>query len=426
MGAACCVAARDRTINHGSSRDIVSRNVHHSPSWSFRWDNRGRVAGEETSASWLSDGISRSEALDSKSVTDISAHSSVTGRSLENDRTGAWCKSAMEERTALNLRTSASGQSISTNISLEVEPAESSQASDPRFGKVSPSMYSTASTPSLSMGPLSFQSPPLPPASTPSGWTSRSPGQNLSWQVSDSQSSGRNSPSINESTRESHGRSSDAWSIHAFSEIMSSASRRERWSFDSGTFNFNNDKISRTGRNSASPTPDSQNCGICSKLLTQKSAWSGQKIIANNELSVAAVLMCGHVYHAECLENITSDTNKYDPACPVCTFGEKRTLKLTSKLLKAEKELKLKSIRRSRSRVADTDGSMDFDYWRGSEIEGKGGAKLTSSSSLKSSTGKPFLKRHFSFRSKGSKSSHPEESHSIRSKGLFWPRFSRG
>lgn len=415
MGAACCVAARDRSIHHGSSRDIISRHAHHSPSWSFRWDNRGRVAGEETSVGWLSDGISRSEALDSKSVTDVSAHSSVTGRSIENDRTGAWCKSAMEERTALKLRTSASGQSISTNMSLEVEAAESSQASDPRYGKVSPSINSAASTPSLSMAPLSFQSHPLPPASTPSRW-----------QVSDSHSSGRNSPSIQESTRESHGRSSDAWSIHAFSEIMSSASRRDRWSFDSGSINFNHDKISRAVFNSASPTTDSQNCGICSKLLTDRSAWSGQKIIANNELSVVAVLICGHAYHAECLENITSETNKYDPACPVCTFGEKRALKLTSKLLKAEKELKLKNSRRSRSRVADTDGSLDFDYWRGSETEGKSGAKLTSSSSLKSSIGKPFLKRHFSFRSKGNKSSPSEEAHSIRNKGLFWARFSRG
>lgn len=46
---------------------LQRNNVRYSPNWSFRWDNRGRVAGEETSLSWLSDGISRNDGSDVKS-----------------------------------------------------------------------------------------------------------------------------------------------------------------------------------------------------------------------------------------------------------------------------------------------------------------------------------------------------------------------
>lgn len=67
MGNACCVAARDKMVLHvpNSSAPAERR---HSPTWSFRWDhnNRGRVAGEDSSLSWLSDGISRHDGSDLK------------------------------------------------------------------------------------------------------------------------------------------------------------------------------------------------------------------------------------------------------------------------------------------------------------------------------------------------------------------------
>ncbi|KAL2936289.1 RING finger protein 32 [Bienertia sinuspersici] len=418
MGAACCVASRDRAIQHGSSGEFLHRNFRHSPTWSFRWDNRVGVAGEEPSLGWLSDVASRNDVMDVKSTTDVSAQVSDGGSSLDSYRTGALRKSPVDHEVK--------------------QCTESSQAPDSAAVKFSPLIHHTSV---LRMSPLSSQSHPPPPSPTPSSLAQGSPTHQLAHQTaSDSHSSGRNSPSnsvseegqvpygnsaaSNLSTRGSYGRSSDGWSAHAFSELMS-ASQRERWSFDSDSCSLARDKLSKTsGHNSRSISVDLQTCGICSKLLSEKSAWSTQKFVAGNELSVVAVLVCGHVYHAECLETITPEFNKYDPACPICTFGEKRTLKLTAKMLKAEKDLKARNSKKSRNRVVDTNASVDFDYWKKSAVvqEGKS-PKFGNSSSLKISSAKPFLKRHFSFGSRGNKSA--SESPSMKKKGLFWTKSSR-
>lgn len=322
---------------------------------------------------------------------------------------------------------------------------ESPTVSFPSPMKPSLSMPSTSS---LLASPLLSQGHLPPASSTPSKWHRHSPGHQLLRQVSDSQIPGFKSPDSysiseerpdcysvseerpalpswsNESARGSRGGSSDGWSMHAFSGLMAS-SRRERWSFDSESFGFNREKLTRSSsRFSTSPSVDLQICGVCSKLLTEKSSWSGQKIIANNELSVVAVLTCGHVYHAECLENMTPEINKYDPACPVCAFGEKQTLKLSEKALRAEMDLKARN-KRSRNRVVDSDldgDSFVLDRLKSVEHHGKG-PKMGLSSSMKSSLGKPFLRRHFSFGSKGSK--NLLESHSARKKGFFWAKSSK-
>ncbi|KNA03698.1 hypothetical protein SOVF_206620 [Spinacia oleracea] len=441
MGAACCVATRDRTIQHGSSGEFLHRNFRHSPTWSFRWDSRVGVAGEETPVGWLSDVASRNDAIDVKSATDVSAQVSDGGSSLESYRTGACRKSQVNQDMTKSLKTSASGQSAGKNVCTEpteVEQyTESPQVSDPASVKLSPSVHTSSCA-----SPVSSQSHPPPPTPTPSGWARGSPAHPLAHQTFDNHSSGRNSPSMqsvseegpvpngnsaasNVSTRGSYGRSSDGWSAHAFSELMS-ASQRERWSFDSDSCSFTRDKSCRTtnGHNSRSISVDFQTCGICSKLLSEKSPWSTHKFVAGNELSVVAVLICGHVYHAECLETITPEISKYDPSCPVCTFGEKQTLKLTGKMLKAEKDLKARSSKKSRNRVVDTNASFDFDYWKRSVSAHEGKSpKLGNSSSLKISAAKPFLKRHFSFGSRGNKSA--SESPSLRKKGLFWAKSSR-
>ncbi|XVE69824.1 hypothetical protein DITRI_Ditri10aG0022700 [Diplodiscus trichospermus] len=283
----------------------------------------------------------------------------------------------------------------------------------------------------------------LPPNSTPSRRARRSPGRRLLRQVSDSRILGLKSPNSysmsegrssfvlsmcsNDLTAGSHGGSSDGWSMRTFSELVAS-SQRERWSFDSEQLGFGFGKISGcSSRFSCSPSIDMRTCGACSKLLAERSAWS------SNEVSVVAVLVCGHVYHAECLETMTPEVDRYDPACPICMVGEKHVSKMSRKALKAEAELKAKHLKLFKNRVIDSfvDGSCDesdsfvdggcdeSDRQQNAKREGKA-PKLEPSSSRRSSLAKPFLKRHFSIGSKWGRSL--SENDSARKKG-FWVRY---
>ncbi|KAL7002675.1 hypothetical protein U1Q18_003832 [Sarracenia purpurea var. burkii] len=429
MGSACCVAARDRTVTNGSSSEVLQRNARCSPSWSFRWDNRGRVAGEETSVNWFSDEVSRNEGLEIKYGTTAEAPY-APGEVSPLNRTLTWQKSPISESGAEILRLPSSDVSNSRNVPTEAkESMDSPTVSYLSPSKLSPSLHSISS---LSASPLSSGSRNIHESSTPPRWPHRSPGHQLLRQVSDSQIPGHKSrnfsiseePSFmlpgwnHESTKGSNDGSLDGWSISVFSEFMA-ASHRESWSFDSESLGLNREKINRSSsRLSVSPSIDMRTCGVCSKLLTERSSWGSP------ELAVVAVLICGHVYHAECLENLTPEINKYDPTCPVCTYGEKQTLKLSEKALRAVMNLKARN-RRSRNRVvsSDLDGdSVVLDGQKNGGIEGKG-LKIISSSSTKSSSGKPFLRRHFSFGSKGTRSLL--DSHSTRKKGFFWSKSSK-
>lgn len=284
-----------------------------------------------------------------------------------------------------------------------------------------PSPLKLSSLAATATSPMTSQSQLLFPDSTPSRCHRYSRGPQFLHQVPTSQTPDyKSSPfSISEETpshippdwgsesaRGSNGGSSDSWSIPVLSELTTT--RRERWSFDSENSGFGVDKI---GRSSGSPPADLQTCGVCAKLLTMRSSWgwTSQKIVSNNELAVVSVLTCGHVYHAECLEYMTPEINKYDPACPVCTYGEKQAVKMSEKALKAEVDQKARK-RSSRKHVGGSDG--------GAVVKG---SKISSSIINKSS---PFLKRHLSFSSKSSKSL-PENHQPTRRKSFFWARSSK-
>lgn len=434
MGSACCVAARDPNRPGRTGGESLHRDVVCSPSWSFQWDSRGRVAGEIENPSYDTSHVdSRNVSMELKgSLSSERGNLSDGGSILENSVTPISLKSPVDEALVANLMTPSSDLSMSSNFSTVVKnPAESSI---PNLSFSIPSVFSTPTA-----DPLPNHNYPHLPNTTPTRWAHRSPAHPLLRQISDSRIMGLKSPDnsisegrpsfvlstcSNEMAAGSLCGSSDGWSMRTFSELVAS-SQRERWSFDSECFGSGRHKISGCGsssRFSYSPSMELQSCGACSKLLTERSTWSNQKFITGSDLSVVAVLVCGHAYHAECLEAMTPEADRYDPACPICMVGDKHLSKLSRRGLRAESEVKAKNHKISRNRVVDSylDGDFDvFDRQKDVKLGGKV-SKMEPSSSTRSSFGKPFLRRHFSLGSKWSRSL--SENDSARKKG-FWARY---
>jgi hypothetical protein len=51
-------------------------------------------------------------------------------------------------------------------------------------------------------------------------------------------------------------------------------------------------------------------------------------MVGSTDCTVVGVLVCGHVYHADCLEQVSPDSFLQDPACPQCGLAEKATTKV--------------------------------------------------------------------------------------------------
>ncbi|KAL1112228.1 hypothetical protein V6Z11_D02G114000 [Gossypium hirsutum] len=431
MGSACCVAARERTLPKRTGVETLHRNTTCSPSWSFRWDSQRCVADEIEEPSYqVSNRASRNVSLERKGTLGCGRRNISDQRNaleIENYEIPTCQKFPIREDMGRNMMTPSSDISRASNYSIEVKNlAESSDIVD-------------SSAPKLSFCIPSPPSPPItktlsghiPSNSTPSRWARHSPGHRLLRQVSDSRILGLKSPNnysmsegrssfvlstcSNDLTAGSHGGSSDGWSMRTFSELVAS-SQRERWSFDSEHSGSGDGKISGCSSGvSYSPSIGMRTCGACSKLLAERSSWSC------NEISVVAVLVCGHVYHTECLETMTPEADRYDPACPICMVGEKQVSKISRKALKAEMELMAKHLKLFKNRVKDSfaDGDCnDFNHQQNAKREGKA-PKLEPSSSRRSSLAKPFLKRHFSIGAKWGRS--VSENDSSRKKG-FWAR----
>ncbi|KAA8519059.1 hypothetical protein F0562_016167 [Nyssa sinensis] len=107
----------------------------------------------------------------------------------------------------------------------------------------------------------------------------------------------------------------------------SASSRREgfRWSsassydmgFDGENFDIAEHMAVESLRSPHCPAGDKK-CGVCGKLLRQKSPWSSNRIMRGGDMPIAGVLPCSHVFHAECLEQMTPQTQIHDPPCPAC------------------------------------------------------------------------------------------------------------
>ncbi|CAH8380971.1 unnamed protein product [Eruca vesicaria subsp. sativa] len=88
-----------------------------------------------------------------------------------------------------------------------------------------------------------------------------------------------------------------------------------------------------------------ERCGVCKKLLSQKSPWCSQKILRSGDMPAAGVFPCHHVYHVECLDKVTPTSQTRDPSCPACS----NTIGAIEQQLIAPETLQqaLRSLRRS-------------------------------------------------------------------------------
>ncbi|XP_031391619.1 uncharacterized protein LOC116203820 isoform X1 [Punica granatum] len=196
---------------------------------------------------------------------------------------------------------------------------------------------------------------------------------------------------------------------------LSWSSRREeafRWS-SSSSYDFGLDgeryDVVENLENPMSPNSGSavdQKCGVCRKLLVQKSPWSSNRIMRGNDMPIAGILPCGHVFHADCLEHVTPKTQIHEPPCPLCLkvvgAGEESESASVSEPL----HLALRSLRSSRRGVVVSEAQQEA-----SEKQSGKWARVGSRWNIGGSSIRKRLKKHLTFKSKVSDALHGKGKH---------------
>ncbi|ERM97209.1 hypothetical protein AMTRI_Chr01g126350 [Amborella trichopoda] len=182
-----------------------------------------------------------------------------------------------------------------------------------------------------------------------------------------------------------------------------SSSQREgfRWyspnSFELGLERESMDFIDRSilENTTSAPTEDHK-CGLCDRLLRQKSAWNFNPNLRSPEIPVTGVLSCGHVFHADCLEKTTPKSEEdQDPPCPLCM----KTLDGSEGCSSILEERHVRSKLMIRDIESSDKGSGHFEGgWRRNRSLHNPGQSSGSKSIIKNR-----FKRHFSFKGKSSK-----------------------
>ncbi|XP_068652688.1 uncharacterized protein [Aristolochia californica] len=91
------------------------------------------------------------------------------------------------------------------------------------------------------------------------------------------------------------------------------------------------------------PPPPPATCTICGDVFVEENFWKEESAIISYtipQLSVIATLVCGHLYHVECLDVFIPSDRKCDPPCPLCEALEQRKneVSIGEKFLETETE----------------------------------------------------------------------------------------
>lgn len=225
---------------------------------------------------------------------------------------------------------------------------------------------------------------------------------------------------------------SGSWKIRGFSELVeSSRPGSSRWSSlgissnisadgdheDSNEFYIRSTGAMHHHDICAASQVEVHNCGLCAKAISQKSLWSFSRVLGSKDMPVVGVLDCGHVYHAECLDQATPLMQAHDPPCPKCEDREKVQSKVQGQshdVLKTIGLMERSSVKWKLSRVGvstedfvDVEPSKSYQpVWNHcglSESFSKRGASSSiqlAHGAERSFSAKSLLKKQFSFRGK--------------------------
>uniref|UniRef100_A0A8R7TUY9 Uncharacterized protein n=1 Tax=Triticum urartu TaxID=4572 RepID=A0A8R7TUY9_TRIUA len=279
MGANCCIAAKQRPQPCIIPVEVSAyRNVRHSPSWSFRWDNRTHIEDIMEIPTFLSNHSSGSIRPETKSgsIAPIEGFSNG-GSPSELFHKVKWQKSEKKMETSKVAQSDPRDRPTASNSSPEAKLCRKS------LDMVSVASDTKASTSVPSTPPVVSRADPSSSRGHSLGMDTdsmrkarRSPGYQLYRQVSDSKipslrslnesnsPEGRPSSSMlsvcsnDLSVAGSHGESSDGWSMRTFSEMVAS-SQRERWSIDSELLGSVSSKMTRSNAsNHTTVSPDQE------------------------------------------------------------------------------------------------------------------------------------------------------------------------
>jgi len=419
MGANCCIAAKERAQPCMTPIEVSTYRVRHSPSWSFRWDNRTHIEDIMDNTMVFPCNENVQPEVKNGFIAPTEGHNSGDSRSDVFRRVN-WQKSDKKMEVSSKVDPGADQSTVN-----DLPPAAKSCKS-PSIVTVSSDAKQLKSHPSTtthvlqedSEGPSSSMSHSIRMDPNSTRKALRSPGGQLYTQISDGRNPSHKPLGENSSAErrisnsmlsafsddmfagQSQGETSDERSTRTPSELVA-ISRGDRWSVDNGLFGPITSKGSFSNASTAL-SPDQEVCRLCSRLLKERSSWNG------HELAVVAVLFCGHAYHANCLDSITAESEKYDPSCPLCTHGETITAKLFGKT-------ELKVMNKASKNMADNDLDRSSKHQKKVKRE----PRLVTSSSMKDTFSRPFLRRHFST---GSRPPTPVlGSEPTRKKG-FWSR----